>query len=149
MRTIEASVAVAAPPGTVWSVLADTAAYGEWNPFIEAVDGELRTGGRLRVRLHLPGSRAITMKPRLLELDPPRRLRWLGRTGVPGVFDGDHRFAIEPTAAGAHVTQSEVFRGVLVPLVWRWLRPKTLAGFDAMNEALKTRVEARATGPRH
>ena len=41
-------------------------------------------------------------------------------------------------------TQREEFRGVLVPLLWKQLDTRTRAGFEAMNEALKARAEARA-----
>ncbi|HTP56009.1 MAG TPA: SRPBCC domain-containing protein, partial [Thermoplasmata archaeon] len=72
----------------------------------------------------------------------PSELRWLGRLGLPGLFDGEHRFVIESDGAGGSVlTQSETFRGLLVPLVWRGLGPRTEAAFHRMNEALRDRVE--------
>lgn len=37
MRTISASVDIAASPEEVWAVLADLDSYGEWNPFIRSV----------------------------------------------------------------------------------------------------------------
>ncbi|MGH2735621.1 MAG: SRPBCC domain-containing protein, partial [Actinomycetota bacterium] len=62
---------------------------------------------------------------------------------VKGLFDGEHRFTLEPTnGGGTRVVQGERFSGALVPLLRRSLDDGTLAGFRAMNEALKRRVEA-------
>jgi hypothetical protein len=57
------------------------------------------------------------------------------------VFDADHSFTLDERAGGVRLTQAEVFRGVLAPLLARSLRTHTLPAFDAMNEALKERVE--------
>jgi hypothetical protein len=59
------------------------------------------------------------------------------------LFDGEHRFAIEPTAGGSRLFHEERFSGVLVPFLARGLRRGTLPGFERMNEAVKERVEAR------
>ena len=74
-----------------------------------------------------------------------RVFAWLGRFGISGLFDGAHRFELEPLGAGrTRFVQSEHFRGLLVPLFRRSLRTHTLAGFDAMNRALADRVQANA-----
>ncbi len=66
-----------------------------------------------------------------------------GRTLIPGLFDGEHSFALEPAAGGfVRFVHAETFRGLLVPLVARTLRTTTRHGFEAMNRALKTRVES-------
>jgi hypothetical protein len=74
-----------------------------------------------------------------------RSFEWLGRLALPGVFDGRHRFELTPTRSGGTVvTHSEHFTGVLVPVMRRSLDKDTVAGFAAMNTALKRRAEARA-----
>jgi hypothetical protein len=35
----------------------------------------------------------------VLEVVPGRTLRWLGHLLVPGIFDGEHYFEIEPLGA--------------------------------------------------
>jgi hypothetical protein len=141
MQSIWASTTINAAPESVWSVLAKTSAYGEWNPFIPALEGDLATGQRLRVRLSPPGGRAMTFRPVVTVVEPHRRLEWLGRLGLPGVFDGRHTFTLEETEDGRTVlTQSEVFGGLLVPLMSRTLA-RTEDGFRAMNQALAARAE--------
>ena len=83
------------------------------------------------------------MHPTVTECEPGRVLAWLGRLGLPGVFDGAHRFALEPVGGGrTRFVQSERFSGVLVPFFRRSLRTHTRAGFEAMNQALAERVRA-------
>jgi hypothetical protein len=141
MRVLENTVDIAATPDQVWDVLTDFAEYEEWNPFITSITGPPDLGGRLAVSLTPPGGRTIVMKPTVRAVDPNRRFAWLGRLGVPWVFDGTHEFLMEPRSDGTTVfTQRETFRGALVPFVGGVLR-KTEAGFGLMNVALKQRVE--------
>ena len=129
-----------------WAVLTDFTAFPDWNPFMIAASGDLRPGGRLEVTLRPPGRKAFTFRPTVKELEPARRLRWLGRTGLPGIFDGEH--VHEMTALGPNRTryvQRERFRGVLTPFLRRML-DDTKGGFDAMNAALKARAEEPDAG---
>ena len=129
----------------VWRVLADFPAHGRWNPFVKEIEGELRPGAKLSVRLQPEGERGITMHPTVLVVEPGRELRWLGHVGVRGVFDGEHRWLIEDVGPGrVRFIHSERFGGILLPLLWRKLRDGgTAKGFRAMNEALARRVAER------
>jgi hypothetical protein len=61
---------------------------------------------------------------------------------MPGIFDGEHIFMIDPVAANrVRFTQREVFTGLLVPLLARGLDTDTRRGFEEMNQALKARAE--------
>jgi hypothetical protein len=90
-----------------------------------------------------PGGKAMTLKPTVTASDPSRKFEWLGRLGVPGVFDGRHTFELEETESGSHLVHSEQFNGVLVRLMRKSLDTATLQGFHDMNDALKVRAEAR------
>jgi hypothetical protein len=131
----------------VWPHLTDLAAYAEWNPFITAATGEVAPGRRLELRMEPPGGRAVTFRPHVTDVSSGSVLEWLGHLGVPGLFDGRHRFDLIPTETGTHVIQRETFTGLLVRPFRRSLDRSTLAGFEAMNAALRRRVlEAR---PKH
>jgi len=77
----------------------------------------------------------------LLRLDAA--FEWLGRLVLPGLFDGRHRFELVPDGDGTRLVHTERFTGLLVPLLKKSLDTKTIAGFRAMNTALKARAEAR------
>jgi hypothetical protein len=141
---LKTSIDIDATPDAVWAVLSDLPAYPSWNPFIREVGGELAAGERLDVRMQPEGGRAMRFRPTVLSAKPGRELRWRGRLVAPGVFDGEHRFAIEPTPGGSRLLQEERFTGVLVPLLAKGLRTRTLPAFEQMNEAVKERAEARS-----
>src|SRR5437870_334548 len=72
---------------------------------------------------------------------PNRELRWLGRLGLPRLFDGEHIFQIEPLGpTRTRFIQRERFRGLLVPLMARSLNRDARRGFEEMNHALQARV---------
>ena len=125
------------------AILTDFASYPQWNPFIRRISGELKAGDRLEVRLEPPGGRGITLRPMVLSAEPNRQLRWLGHLLVPGLFDAKHSLLIQLLKENrVRFIQSEVFKGVLVPLLARSLDNNTLRGFEEMNGALKERAEA-------
>jgi hypothetical protein len=132
-----------ATPEAVWAVLSDLPSYPTWNPFVRQASGELAAGKRLELEIQPVGGRAMRFRPTVLAAETNRELRWRGRLVAPGVFDGEHRFAVEPTAGGSRLVQEERFTGMLVPFLARGLRRGTLPGFERMNEALKERAEAR------
>jgi hypothetical protein len=132
----------------VWQVLTDFAAYPQWNPFIVNAVGDAEVGSTLTLRMQPVGSRPVTLKPTVLEVNAGHRLRWLGRVAIPGIFDAEHVFTIDARdGAGVTVSQVERFTGLLVPFLARSLDRHTLPAFLKMNEALKARAE-RALAPR-
>jgi hypothetical protein len=139
LRRIATAIDIAAAPAAVWAVLMDFAAYPDWNPFIRRLQGAARVGARLEVTVQPPGSREMTFKPTVLAVEPGRDLRWRGRVLMPGLFDGEHSFRLEPTASGCRFHHGETFSGLLVPLFGGMLA-KTERGFEAMNAALGRRV---------
>lgn len=141
-KTLQHEIEIDAAPDAVWTALADTAAYAEWNPFVRRLSGELREGAQLEALIAPPGGRARTFRPTVLAAQAGRELRWLGRLLVPGLFDGEHSFRLEPLAGGGtRFVQTERFSGLLVGLVGKTLQ-QTQLGFEQMNAALKLRVES-------
>ncbi len=145
MKEIHTEIEIHAPAERLWRVLTDFAAYPEWNPFVRRGEGEVKVGARLHVFIQPSGGKAMSFRPRVLVADPDRELRWLGRLWVPGLFDGEHSFLIEPLDEGrVRFIQRERFGGLLVPLLWKKLDGETRRGFEEMNRALKVRCEATA-----
>jgi hypothetical protein len=143
MKELRTDIEIDATPDRVWAILIDFASYPAWNPFMQTVRGEPVVGSKLEVRIAPPDGKAMTFRPTVLNAEPNRELRWLGRVLVPGIFDGEHILQIEPlTDARVRFVQAERFRGVLVPVFGRALE-KTERGFTAMNEALKRRAETQ------
>jgi hypothetical protein len=147
MHEIITFIEIEAPPHRVWTTLTDFSAHPEWNPFIRSLEGSSRVGDTLRVFIQPPGGRGMTFQPTVVSAIPNQELRWLGHLIVPHVFDGEHFFKIEPLDGGRRTgfTHGERFTGLLVPLLRRTLERSTRQGFEAMNRALKTRVERQSS----
>jgi hypothetical protein len=61
---------------------------------------------------------------------------------MPGLFDGEHSFSLEPAGPGrVRMVQQEEFRGLAARPILAVIGEPTLAGFRQMNQALKARVE--------
>ncbi len=143
MKEVHTEIEIDAPAGRVWRVLTDFAAYPEWNPFVRRGEGEVRVGARLHVTIQPPGGKGMSFRPTVLVVDPDRELRWLGHLWIPGLFDGEHSFVIEPLGEGrVRFIQRERFGGLLVPLLSKMLDVETRRGFEEMNRALKMRSES-------
>jgi hypothetical protein len=149
MRTIEHTIDIEAPPATVWQILTDTDRYQDWNPFMPRLSGRLAPGERLTLTVR-PGPRTMTFRPTVLAVQDGVLIRWRGRLGVPGLFDGEHELRLEPIPdGGTRFVQRETFTGLLVPMMPRVL-VDTATGFAAMNTALRARAVPRtvaADGP--
>ena len=143
MKQIRTEITIAASAQRVWQVLTDFSAFPQWNPFIKSIEGHLQPGMKLEVRIEPPKGMGMTFKPRVLSVVAERELRWAGHLLIPGLFDGQHSFVIDPQGE-EQVTfvHGEKFTGLLVPLLEvTGLFKNTQEGFEAMNQALKTRAE--------
>ncbi len=143
MRTIQTTAVLDVTPDVAWQVLTDFAAHAEWNPFMPSIAGDATPGARLTVRLTPPGGRAMTFRPTVTAAEPGRLLEWLGHLGVRGVFDGRHRFELEPLPSGqTRLAHGETFSGLLVRPLWRSMEGPTTTGFEQLNAAFAARCVA-------
>ena len=142
MHRIDTQIEIAASAERVWSLLMDFSGHARWNPFVRSIEGSPTIGESLNVSIQPPGARGMRFRPRVLAVEPMREFRWKGKLVIPGLFDGEHFFMLEPKSdARLLFRQGEVFSGLLVPLFRRSLDGATRQGFVAMNEALKREAE--------
>jgi hypothetical protein len=145
-RDIGDTIEINASPATIWATLTDTGSCAAWNPFLRRGDGELRAKAKLDVQIEPPGAPAMSFKPTVLAVESKRELRWIGHLIVPGLFDGEHSFRLEPLdSGGTRFTTAEHFSGLLVP-VFNGTIDKTQKGFEQMSAALRARAEEADAG---
>jgi hypothetical protein len=144
MKELCTEIEIKAPAERVWRILTDFPRYPDWNPFIQSVRGDAKAGARLKVFIEPQGARGFVLRPTITAFKPCRELRWLGHAVIPGLFDGEHSFTIEPVTAGSvRFVQRESFKGLLVPLLSYSLDKDIRGGFEAMNKKLKQICEAK------
>lgn len=144
MQQIQAAIDIAAPAERVWRLLTDFAAFPRWNPFIRQLRmrGELRPGTPLEVQLLL-GKRVMKLTPTLSMVEPGQELRWQLRQVVPGLFDVERIFQIQPrTGGGVCFVQREECTGLLVaPILNLGMARDIRRGYDRFNLAMKAMAE--------
>jgi hypothetical protein len=84
----------------------------------------------------------MTFRPKVTKSIKNKELRWVGHLVVPGVFDGEHSFLIEPTD-GEYVklVQCEKFKGVISGILGKKFYENVEKSFDLMNQAVARKVE--------
>ena len=143
MHRLDTQIEIEASAARVWSVLMDFPGYARWNPFVRSIDGRPTVGASLHVLIQPPGSRGMRFRPKVLAVEPRREFRWKGRLLLPGLFDGQHFFVLEPKSETRVVLhQGEIFTGALVALFRRSVDGPVRRGFLAMNDAIKREAEA-------
>lgn len=142
-KSISTEIDIAAPAGAVWDELADVDGHADWNPLLKHMSGDLSVGSRLVVTIQSGGNAPMTFTPIVLVSDEARELRWLGRLGFRGIFDGEHYFILEQVSADTtRLRHGETFSGMLAHVLFLLIGEDTETGFKAMNAALKARVES-------
>lgn len=143
MREIRTARTIDAPPRIVWSVLTDLDSYREWNPQIPTARGDLREGETLEIEIRRGGSRKRPLSVTVTDVDPPRRLEWVGRVFSSLLFEGRHSFELEALPDGrTRLINRERLSGWLAPLL---VGDDPEADYEAMNRSLANRAERRAT----
>ena len=144
MAELHAQIEIMAPAERVWEILSDLDGYADWNPLIRRAAGELKDGARLELVVEPPGIGPRIYHPTVVGLKPEREIRWVSRSGPPGILERERAFKIEPLGPDqSRFVQWELVTGLLALL--RSVRSDEALeqGFRQMNEALKERAERR------
>jgi hypothetical protein len=140
--TIEHQIDIAASPERVYDVLTRTTEWPEWSTMLQFRGGVLALGESVRLGLRTETA-SYDFTARITALEPGRAFEWLARTGLPGLFDGRHRFELSPLGTtGCRLRNVEWYTGLLVPVVSRTATMRAApAGFASMNEQIRRRAE--------
>lgn len=142
-KEIKTQIIINASAEKIWAILTDFNNYPHWNPFIRSITGNLAVGASIKVELKAPGSKAMTVKPKVVVFTKNKEFVWRGQILMPGIFTGEHKFEIIDNGdASCTFIQSEKFSGILIPFFTKMLDGSTTNGFNLMNEALKKISEA-------
>ncbi len=148
MAVYRTTFPVAASASTVWAILTDFERYGDWNPSLPSISGELRPGAEVALTLGMPGRPSPKVKARLGQVETDRRLTWDGNAGADWLFAGHREFVIDEQADDTVLfTHVEDVRGALFPIFRAVMGSAIQRSHDAFNDALRTRCERVAPRP--
>lgn len=85
-----AEVSIDAPLDLVWGVMLDTAAYGEWNPFVHEVEcpSPAKVGDPIRLHVRWANGRTTTSPERITDLEPPLHEDGVGTARLSYEYEG-------------------------------------------------------------
>ena len=147
--SVETRIVINAPAKEVRAVLYDFADYPKWNPFLVKVEGTAESGKQLYVTVKAAGKPELTGDVTVVTASDSL-LSWNGTAtsqmesgsidiGLPGILSARHDFIIEEQGPGRTLfSNNDKLSGVLVSF---YNSKAVQAGLEAMNEALKKRVE--------
>lgn len=144
MYEVLTSVEIDAPRERVWSVLESLPQYDEWNPFMTRLRGRLATGEPFEFYGTVEG-RDYPIEARFVDVRPGEEIRWAGpRSKLLGkLFGAEHFFRLETLPSSrTRFVHGERFRGLVMPVMWKHFEPRIRKAYEAMNAALKRRVES-------
>jgi hypothetical protein len=97
----------------IWSLLTDAKGFPRWNSTVTGIDGEIREGERLRIRV--PGTdRSFT--PKVSDVVTNERMIWTG--GFAPVFQGVRTFRLKARDdRSTDFAMAERFYGLMLPLI--------------------------------
>ncbi len=86
---LSTDILIPATPTEVWAVLADTARYPDWNPFIRALSGRLAAGETIQGHDPALSATRHDLPPASAAGRAGRELRWRGRFPACCPFPGN------------------------------------------------------------
>ena len=141
MKELCTEVEIQASPEKVWQILTDLDKWPEWNPFIHHAIGKVQVGEAVDITFR-SASKEMTLHCTVIKAEPNRELRWKYHVMLPGLFNGEHSFTIEPMETDkVRFIDRETFNGLLVPLQAKDIDTNSRRGFEEMDKALKARAE--------
>ncbi|MDB5621335.1 SRPBCC domain-containing protein [Tardiphaga sp.] len=139
MLAFEASSTINATPSAVWAVLVDGADWPSWDSGVEAVDGTIAEGHKIRIRSKVAPGRTFPVK--VTTLRAPSQLVFTG--GMPlGLFTGERTYSVtEAPTGGVLVHMREQYTGPLAGSIGKSI-PDLNPSFRQFVDGLKARVES-------
>jgi hypothetical protein len=143
---LEHRLGIKAPAEAIWAVISDVDAWPAWNPLYPRAKGTVRIGAPLDLEVALPGQAPRAIRPVVVDWVPNEQIHWkLSLMG--GLVKSTRYLEIEALSeTGCIFSNGELFQGVMGPTLAKRMRGPIKAGFVAMGEAVKARVEALSRG---
>ena len=131
-----------APAAVVWQVLTDAKSYGDWNPFTTRLETDFRVDSPIHLHIVM-GPYGMDRKEWVRTVEPPHRLEWdtkvLARFLLYSIKE---QRVTALTEASCSYRTTDLFSGLLTPLIMLLFRKLIVRGFDETALALKRRCEA-------
>ena len=139
MKVYSITETIDALPNVIWDVLTDPSKYHQWNPSLHKAEGQVKSGGRLKLYMKAQPERAIGIK--VTAFDPDEYMVWVG--GMPfGLFKGVRTFTLTHLVDDTtKFEMEEVFSGLMSGFILRSM-PDMNVLFQQFTQGLKRQAES-------
>ncbi|MGE0784902.1 MAG: SRPBCC family protein [Sandaracinaceae bacterium] len=105
---------VNASPEVLWSLLTDAEGFPSWNSTVTSIEGPIRLGQKLAIKVPLDPKRTFT--PKVTKLEENREMVWAD--GFAPMFRGVRTYTLTPKGDGVtEFAMEEVFSGMMLPMI--------------------------------
>ena len=143
LHEVRTEIDIVATPEEVWAVLSDINSWHEWSPIINHSVGDAELGSKLSIimigeRKYQDGPE---YQPIITHINAPVYFHWRAEMLAGFVMTNDKVFELQATSNGTRLVHKELFTGMLVPIFSNKFDENIPLMLNAMNQALKVRVE--------
>lgn len=113
-RTTAIKKYIDAKPETVWNILINGSNYVNWNSTITMFEGEIKNGGKIKLKSYLDDKRVFKLKVK--EMITNKKLVW-------GDGMGERTYLLERSGKGTIFSMTEKIGGPIFPLFAKMIPP--------------------------
>ncbi|MEQ8809484.1 MAG: SRPBCC domain-containing protein [Imperialibacter sp.] len=140
-RTTCVSINIQAPNEVVWALLTNAADFPRWNSTIVSMHGEIKKGGKVKLKSTLDSKR--TFKLKVTAFEPERKMIW--SDGMAPFFKGKRSYLLSSVSDGStNFTMEETMSGLMFPLAAKSI-PDFKESFEQYAADLKKEAEIIST----
>lgn len=125
-----------ATPERIWALLTNAADFPRWNSTVTSITGRIAAGEKIALKAKIAADRVFNLT--VTDVVPNRSMVW--RDGSAPMFTGVRTFTLAPASDGTTFTMSEVYSGLMLPLIAGSL-PDFRQTFEQYYADLKREVE--------
>ncbi len=129
-------IKINASPSKIWSFLTDVKGYTGWNSTVVSIEGEIVSGGRVKLVSKLDPKRTFNLK--ISEFQPPHKLVW--KDGFAPMFQGVRTYDLLENSGTTTFKMAEVLSGLMLPMIIKSL-PDFKSNFEQIARDLKNAAE--------
>jgi uncharacterized protein YndB with AHSA1/START domain len=132
-RETTVSIDINADAAIVWTLLTNAADFARWNSTVTSLEGDIKLGGKLKLKSILDEKR--TFKLKVKELEAEKKMVW-------GDGQGNRTYTLTPNGSGGIAFKMhEKIGGLMFPLYAKYI-PAFDQSFEAFAADLKKEAEA-------
>ena len=130
-RETTVGISIDTDASIVWSLLTNAADFSRWNSTVVSIEGEIKLGGKIKLKSKLDEKRTFRLK--IKELEPQTQMVW-------GDGKGYRVFIITQKDDGVIFTMTEKIGGLMFPLYAKYI-PSFDESFNQFAHDLKNEAE--------